>query len=79
MGKLSEDDQEGDEARDPAPEFVGMDDLVAKQRHDKGRRRDDDDARISWDIVVHRIQQLCAHNHIDGRPADARKDVEDGN
>ena len=79
MGKLAEDDQEGDEARHPAPELVRVDDLVAEQCHDQGRRRDDDNARVAWNIVVHRIQQLCADDDIDGRPADARKDVEDRN
>lgn len=79
MGKLSQDDQKGDEAGNPTPELVSVDDLVAKQCNDEGHRRDDDDARISWNIAVHRIQQLCANNHIDGRPADACKDVEDCN
>lgn len=35
MGKLSQDDQEGDEARDPTPELVSVNNLVAKQCYNK--------------------------------------------
>ncbi len=78
VGKLAEYNQEGDEAGDPTPELVGVDDLVAEQRHDECCRRNDDDARKPWHAVVHRIQQLGADNHVDGGPPDARKNVEYG-
>lgn len=77
VGEFAEDDEEDDEAGDPGPEFVGVDHLVAEQGDQEGRCRDDDDARISWHVRVDRIDQLCAHDHVDGRPAHASQAVED--
>lgn len=77
MGKFAKDDQEDDEAGDPAPVFVSVDNLVAEQRHKEGRCCYDNDARVSWDAVVHCIQQLRANDYIDRGPADTSKDVED--
>lgn len=79
MGELAEDDEEDDEAGDPRPELVGVDHLVAKTGNQEGRCRNDDDACISWHVGVDCIDQLRAHDHVDGRPAHAGQAVEDCN
>ena len=79
MGELAEDDEEDYEAGDPGPELVGVDHLVAEQGDQEGRCRNDDDARISWHVGVDRIDQLCAHDHVDRRPAHASQAIEDRN
>lgn len=79
MGELAEDNHENDEAGDPTPVFVRVDYLVAEKRHQERCCRDDDDSCISGEVIVHCVEQLCTNDHIDGRPANAGKDVEDRN
>lgn len=79
VGEFAEDDEEDDEAGDPGPELVRVHHLVAKTCDQEGRCCNDDDARISWYVGVDRIDQLCAHDNVDGRPADAGQAIEDRN
>ena len=64
MGEFTQDDQKDDKGRDPAPLFVVMDDLVAKERDQKGGCCDDDDAGITGDIGIDGVDQLSADNDI---------------
>jgi hypothetical protein len=73
---LSEYNQEDDEGRDPAPELVGMHDLVAKKRNQKSHKRENEDPSESRKIVVGGIQQLGAENCVHAQPAYTLNDIE---
>ena len=79
MSEFAQDDEEDDEAGDPAVELVIVNDLVAEQRDQKGRCGNDDDTRVARDVRVDGVEELRANNDIDGGPPDAGEDVEDGN
>ena len=78
MSEFAEDDEEDDEAGDPGPELVEMDDFVAEEGDEEGCSGNDDDAGIAGDGFVDGVQELSADDHIDGGPANASEDVEDG-
>ena len=78
MREFAEHDEEDDEAGDPGPEFVEMHDFVAEEGDEEGRCGDDDDTGVAGDGVVDRVQELGADDDVDGGPADAGEDVEDG-
>ena len=52
MDEFAEHDQEDDEARDPAPELVRVDDFIPEEGDEEGCCRNDDDARPSGNIAV---------------------------
>lgn len=79
VGEDAEDDEEDDEAGDPGEALVGVDDAVAERADDEGRQRNDDDAGPSWHVVVHGVKELGADDGVDGGPAQACEDIEDGN
>lgn len=56
-----------------------MDNLVAKQRDEKSCSGNDDNACPARHVVVHGMEELGTDNDVDGGPAYAGKDVEDGN
>ena len=76
MGELAQHNEEDDEAGYPGPELVCMHHLVAKERNEEGRCRDDDNSCVSWNISIHRMNELCADYRIDGGPPHACKDIE---
>ena len=76
--EFSEHDQENDEAGYPGPEFVGVHDFVAEHGDKPGAGSDYNYTSIAWDIGVDSIDQLGADNHVHCRPANAGKDIEDG-
>ena len=53
-----------------------MHDFVAKHGYDKSPCCDNDDACPSRHVVIDGMDQLSPNNHIDGRPANASKNVE---
>ena len=77
--ELAQDDEEDNEAGDPGVEFVGMDDFVAEEGHQKGCGGDDDNARVARNVCVDSMEQLGAYDDVDRRPAHTGEDVEDGN
>lgn len=79
MDEFAKNDQENDEAWDPAPELVCMYNFVSEQRHKEGGGGDDNHAGVAWHIGVHCVEQLRTNDGVYGRPSDARKDVKDGN
>ena len=79
MSEFAENDQEDDEAGNPAVEFVHMHDLVAEECDDERASGNDDDTGESWHVSVDGVNQLRADNDIDSRPAEAGEAVKDGN
>ena len=79
MGEFADHDQEDYEAGDPRVVFVRVHYFVAEKRHQEGCGRDDDDAGPARHIAVDCVYELGADDDVDGRPADARQDVEYGN
>ena len=78
MRELAEDDEEDDEAWDPAIRLVRVHDFVAKEGNEEGASSNDDDTRVSWHITIDGMDQLRADYDIDSGPAKAGKAVEDG-
>lgn len=74
--KHAKDDHEDDKRRDPAPELIGMYDLVSEESHDERAECDDDDTGISRDVRVDCVDKLCADDGIDRGPSDAGENVE---
>jgi hypothetical protein len=79
VGKFAEHDEENNEAGDPTPELVRVDDLVSEQRYNECADRDDEYTSKTWHITIHSIQQLGTNDGINRRPANACKDVENSN
>ena len=79
MSEFAQDDEEDDEAGDPGPELVEVYDFVAEEGNEEGGGGNDDDTGIAGDGTVDGMQELGADDDIDGGPADAGEDVEDGN
>lgn len=77
MREFAEDNEEDDEAGDPGPVFVHVDDFVAEEGDDERCCRDDDNACVSGNVGIDGIEELGADYHVDGRPAYAGQDVED--
>ena len=48
-----------------------MYDLVAEDGDAKCAYCNDDDTSVSWNIMVHSVDQLSADDGVDGRPANA--------
>ena len=76
--EFAEHDQEDDEAGDPTPKLVRVDNLIAEESDEEGCCRNDDNARPSWNVAVYGIEDLSANDDIDGGPSDACEDVEEG-
>ena len=79
VSKLSKDDEEDNEAGNPTPELVCVDNLVSEQRYNECGDRNDQDTSKSWYITVHSVQQLGTDDGINRRPANACKDIEHSN
>lgn len=79
MGELAQGDQEDDEARHPRNHFVHVHDLVAEEGDEERACRNDNDTSISWYAWVDGVDELCTHDHIDGRPSQTGEAVENGN
>lgn len=79
MGELAKDDEEDDERRDPAVEFVVMNHFVAEKGNDESCSGDDDDACDSRKIIIYGVEELRANYNVNRRPPNACEDVEDGN
>ena len=73
-----EKDDEDDGGGDPRPEFVGVHDFVAECGDAEGADGDDDNADGAFDVAVDCLDELGADDRVDGRPADAGQDVENG-
>jgi hypothetical protein len=58
VGKLADNDEEDDEAWDPTPELVCVDDLVSEQRYDECGNRNYEHTSKPWHIIVHGMYQL---------------------
>lgn len=71
MSKFSEDNKKDDEAWDPGPSLVCMDDLVTEESDQKSACCDDNDPSPTWHITVDSIEQLCPNDDVHGRPANA--------
>jgi hypothetical protein len=78
VGENSEQNDEDNRSRDPRPELVSVHDLVAKGGDAERADGDDDDANGAFDVAVDCLDELGADDRVDGRPADAGQDVEDG-
>lgn len=79
MGKLAKHDEEDDEARDPGVALVGVHDPVAEKGHNEGGHGNNHDPGPARHARIHGIKELRTDNHVDGRPSDAGKDVENSN
>ena len=55
-----------------------MHDFVAEERDEEGGGGDDDDAGPAGDVGVDGVQELSTDDDVDGGPANASEDVEDG-
>jgi hypothetical protein len=71
VGKDTQYDKKNDECRDPAPVFIGMNDLVTEKDNREGAECDDQNPSISWNVRVHGIDELCAYNDICRGPSKA--------
>lgn len=69
MGKFSENNHENYKAWDPAPEFIGMYDLVSETSDNEGCGRNDYDTPIAREAVIDRVEKLCSNYNIYRRPA----------
>lgn len=79
VSEYAKNDHENNEGRYPTPEFVGVNNLVAKKADEEGANRDDEDASVSRDVIVDGVDQLSAHYAIDSGPSNAGENVEDSN
>lgn len=55
MGKFSKNNEENNEAWDPAPEFIRVNDLVSEQGYKECGNSDDEHSGEAWYIIVHRV------------------------
>ena len=78
-GKLAKNDEEYNEAGNPTPELVRVDDLVSEQRYEECRDGDYENTCEAWHIIVHRVYQLGTNDGVHRRPANARQNVEHSN
>ena len=76
--EFAEHDQEDYKARDPSIKLVYVHNLVAEERDEEGACCDYDDAGPAWYVAVHGVDQLSAHDDVDGRPAHTGEAIEDG-
>jgi hypothetical protein len=58
MGKHPQDDQEDDESWNPGPEFVRVNDFVAKEGDGHGANGNDYNTCITRDVIVNSVDQL---------------------
>ena len=77
MCEFAQHDEKDDEAGDPGPKFIEMDDLVAEKRDEECACCNDDNTSIARDVVINRIQQLRANDGVHGGPANASQHVEE--
>ena len=66
MREDTQGDQKDDESRDPAPELVGVNDLVTEEGDEKGANGNNDNASPARDVLVHSVNKLSADNGVDG-------------
>lgn len=64
MREDTKDDDEDDGGRDPRPEFVEMDNLVAEEGNKQRTESNDDNASVAGNIVVDGIDHLGADDRI---------------
>ena len=79
VGEDSEKNEEDNRSWDPGPELVGVHYLIAKGGDGERADGDNDNASRAFDIAVDCLDELGADDRIDGGPADAGQDVENGN
>lgn len=79
VSKDAESDEEDDGGRDPRPELVNVDNLVAEESDGECEDGNDDDTSPTRNVGVDSVDQLCSNNGVHGGPANASQDVEDGN
>lgn len=72
-------DEENDAGGDPAPVFVGVNDLVSGEGDEEGAEGNDEDTGKTRDIAVDRIEELGTDDGVGGRPTDTGNDVQDRN
>jgi len=53
MGKFAKNYEENNEAWNPTPEFIRVDDLVSKQGYNESGNGDDEHTSEAWHIIVH--------------------------
>ena len=70
--------QKDDQGWDPGPEFIYVHHFVAEDCDEPGCCCNDDDACVAGHVCIDGVDQLSAHNDIDGGPAYAGKNVEAG-
>lgn len=78
MSKHSQDDQENDESRNPTPELVRVNDLVAEKGDEHSADGNNDNTNSTRHIRVDSDDQLSADNRVCGGPADTSEHVEGG-
>lgn len=78
MSEETQKDKEDEGGRDPGPEFVSVNHLVAKSGHKEGAHCDDDDTGGTFDIVVDCLNKLSTDDRVDRRPANAGQNIEEG-
>jgi hypothetical protein len=78
VGEAAQHDEEHNAGRDPAVEFVVVDDLVSGEGDEQGAEGNDEDTGVTGDSSVHSVEKLCANNGIGRRPTDTGNDVKDG-
>lgn len=56
-----------------------MDNLISEKRNKERADCNDYYTSETGDVTVHSIDELCANNDIDGGPANAGQNIENGN
>lgn len=65
MCEFSQHDKEDNEAWDPRIHLIDVHSLVSEQGDNKSARCDDNDACVSWYILIDCVQKLGSNNGID--------------
>jgi hypothetical protein len=55
MGKFAKNNEENNEAWDPTPEFIRVDDLVSEQGYNECGNSDDEHTSEARHVSVHRV------------------------
>jgi len=76
VSKLSEDNQEDDEARNPRVAFVSVHNLVSEECDQESSGGDDNNSSPSRHVRIYGVEQLCSNNNIYRTPSDASEDVQ---
>lgn len=79
VSKGAKKDEEHDEAGNPTPELVHMNDLVAEQSDQECAETNDYDSSKRRNVAIDGVDDLGSNNDVRRRPSQTRQSVEDSN